>query len=156
MTEHIKQELLAPASGKCIPASQAENADLRNKTLGDGIAIYPDSGAIHAPCDGRVSEIAATGHFIKIITEDELELIIQLGMDTETLGGQGFRILVQQGHRVRRGRKIATMNINMIESEGYDLTVSLLITNMQLVNNIKATRGDVGGGKDIALTYSKN
>ena len=155
MTEHIKQELLAPVSGKCIPVSQAEHAELRNKTLGDGIAIYPESGAIHAPCDGKITEISATNDTIKFVSDDGLELILQMGMDTHELGGQGYRILVQTGHRIRRAQKLATMNIDMIENEGYDITVALLIGNTQDVGTIKTTRGDVNGGKDVVLKYSK-
>lgn len=155
MIEHIKQELSAPALGKCIPVSQADNAELRNKTLGDGVAIHPNNGAIYAPCDGRVSAISAGDNVIQIISDDGLELMLQLGIATDELGGQGYRMLVQTGYRVRRGQKIATMNVDMIESEGYDITVALLITSMQLVNTIKSIRSDVKSSKDIVLKYSK-
>lgn len=155
MTDNIKYELSAPVTGKCIPVSQADNSELRNKTIGDGVAIYPNSGAIHAPCDGRVLDISPANNVITLSSEDGLELVLQLGIATEELGGQGYRILVQKGHRVRRGQKIATMNIDMLESEGFDITVALLISSMQKINTVKAIRGDVNGSNDIVLKYSK-
>ena len=155
MIENIKQELSAPVIGRCIPVSQADNADLRSKTLGDGVAIYPTNGAVHAPCHGRVSEISPTNNVIKITSEDGLELILQMGIATEELGGQGYRILVHTGNRIRRGQKIATMNIDIFESEGFDITVALLISNLEQLSSIKAVRGDVSSIKDIVLKYSK-
>lgn len=148
------QELRSPASGRCIPVSQAENPALRNKTFGDGVAIYPINGAIHAPCDGRITEISPTGNTIKITTEHGAELLLMLGMDTDELGGQGFRTLVHQGNRVSRGQKITTMNIDMIETEGYDITIALLISNMSAIASIKPTRADVNANKDIVLKYN--
>lgn len=152
----VKHELRAPATGRCLPVSQAESQLLRSKSLGDGVAIYPENGAIQSPCDGKVIEVAPDSNFIKILSEDNLELLVLLGIETAELGGQGYRILVQQGHRVRRGQKIATMNINMIESEGYDISIALLITNTQQIQSLKTTRGDVNAGKDVVIKASSH
>ena len=85
-----KQMLLAPLNGKVIPLDQVQDDVFSQKVLGDGIAIQPENGKLYSPVDGEISSIAETLHAYGVSTEDGLEILVHVGLDTVTLKGEGF------------------------------------------------------------------
>ena len=95
-----KQTLLAPLNGKVIPLDQVQDDVFSQKVLGDGVAIQPENGKLYSPVDGEISSIAETLHAYGFSTEDGLEILVHVGLDTVTLKGEGFKPCVQEGDKV--------------------------------------------------------
>jgi glucose-specific phosphotransferase system IIA component len=97
--------------------------------LGDGMAIEPASEQILAPFDGTVVAVFPTGHAIGLRSLAGLECLIHIGIDTVTLNGQGFRLLVKQEQAVRHGTPLINLDLAVLRSTGKDLVTPIVITN---------------------------
>ena len=86
-------------------------------------------GVLYAPADGTISVFFPTGHAIGMTTDDGVELLIHVGMDTVQLEGKGFRPFAKEGDRVTKGQKLLEFDMELICKEGYSLVTPVLITN---------------------------
>ena len=98
-------------------------------TLGDGVAIVPSDGEVHSPIDGTVAMLFDTKHAIAIKTDDGVEVLIHVGIDTVKLGGQFFTPAVAKGDRVTAGQLLLTADLDAIKAAGYDTTTPVVILN---------------------------
>ena len=101
------------------------------KMLGDGFAVEPQAGenVIRAPFDGKVALLADTLHAVAVESH-KAQLLIHIGVDTVDLGGQGFTAQVEEGAQVRKGQPLISFDREYIESQGKDLTIMVVLTNM--------------------------
>ncbi len=100
-----------------------------SKMMGEGFAVLPSQETIKAPVSGVVKMIAPTKHAIGIVTDDGMELLLHLGIDTVELNGAPFNLTIQEGQTIQRGQKIGTIDLKMIEAKGNDATVMVIITD---------------------------
>ena len=107
--------------------------------LGLGAAVDPKEGVLYAPADGTISEFFPTGHAIGMTTDDGVELLIHVGMDTVQLEGKGFRPFAKEGDRVTKGQKLLEFDMELICKEGYSLVTPVLITNTDEFSDISIT-----------------
>ena len=82
--------LVSPLRGWCAPLDETPDAVFAQRLLGDGVAIDPTSGVLHAPCDGEVISVAAARHAIALRAANGAEILLHVGIDTVTLVGEGF------------------------------------------------------------------
>lgn len=115
--------------GEIIPLSQVEDPLFANGILGEGVAILPADNYVYSPCDGVISVVYKTKHAICINSDEGMEILLHIGIDTVHLDGKYFENYVQENRRVRKGDKIAYFNREAIEKEGFDTSVLLIITN---------------------------
>lgn len=97
--------------------------------LGDGIAIEPTNGEVVSPVDGTVSSVFPTKHAIGITSDEGVEILIHIGMDTVSLNGDGFENFVQQNDRVTKGMLIARVDLNKLKAAGFSIITPVVITN---------------------------
>ncbi len=97
--------------------------------MGQGVAIEPSEGVLHAPADGKIALVFPTGHAVGITTTDGAEILIHIGMDTVELNGNGFEILVKQGDLVQAGYLLIRFDIEAIRAAGYSVITPVVITN---------------------------
>ncbi|RHW51199.1 PTS glucose transporter subunit IIA [Bombilactobacillus bombi] len=136
-------ELMTAATGNVINIEEVNDEVFSQKMMGEGFGIHPNSGIIYSPISGIITMVAATKHGLGIKSEDGLEILIHMGIDTVELKGIPFKINVKIGDEVQSGQVIAQMNINEITSAGKDPTVIVVITNTQeKVKNIKILSGE--------------
>ena len=96
--------LYSMANGKSIAIEEVPDEVFSTKMMGDGIAVIPDEGKIYAPCDGKISMVIDnTKHAVGIETDDGVELLIHVGLDTVDLMGEGFQTHVVIGDNVKVG-----------------------------------------------------
>jgi len=150
-----KKIILAQQTGNAIKLEEVPDPVFSGKVLGDGIAIIPSSNEVYAPMSGTIAQIAHTLHAIGIESDDGIELLVHLGIDTVKLGGDGFTCFVVVGQHVTAGDKIMSMDIQSIADKGYSTISPCIITNLDEVNNLKLETGDVIGGKTSVITYNK-
>lgn len=123
------KEIKNPLSGKVLPLSKVEDAVFSSGAMGNGIAIDPTDNKVYAPFDGTVEFIAETKHAIGLKSDDGVELLIHVGMDTVKMNGKGLDVKTKVNERVKEGDSLLEFDRNEIQKEGYSLITPVVITN---------------------------
>lgn len=124
-------EIGSPIKGKVMKLEDVKDDAFASGILGKGAAVLPDEGDVFAPVDGEVSVLFPTLHAIGIKSDDGVEILIHIGLDTVQLEGQGFKASVKQGDRVKKGQRLVTFDKEFIESQGFRVETPVIITNTQ-------------------------
>lgn len=124
-----KEIIIAPIKGDILALSQATDAAFSSETLGKGVVINPSQGKVYAPFDGVVTMLYPTSHAIGITSDNGVELLIHLGIDTVQLDGEGFEPLVKQGDKVVKGQLLMNFDIEFITGKGLVMETPVIITN---------------------------
>ena len=149
-------DLLAPTDGQVIALSKTSDPIFSQGTMGQGFGLIPSNGQLIAPVSGTISMIAATKHAVGITTENGLEILVHMGVDTVALKGEPFEIAVKPNQTIQSGDPIATMNIELVKEKGVDPTVMVLVTNSNLVlDGLDVTEGQCKSGSKVAEAYLK-
>ena len=130
-------ELVSPMTGKVLDIAQVPDQVFASGALGEGVAILPTDGHVYAPCDAEVSAVMDTKHAIGLTTEDGLELLIHVGLDTVKLEGKPFEYAVSEGDKVRTGDLLLTADLDMIVEAGYKIHTPVLVTNSDDYESVK-------------------
>ena len=121
--------ITAPLAGKVAPISEAPDEIFAKKMMGDGIVIFPTDNTLVAPIDGQITMIFPTKHALGIKSDDGVEILIHIGLDTVKLEGKPFTLLVNEGQRVKQGDKLIEIDFAMIEAAGCKSATPLVITS---------------------------
>lgn len=128
-TDSSAIELYSPLEGTLLPLQEMEDGVFSEEMLGKGIAIEPTGNTIVAPVNGTISTIFDTKHAIGITSNDGVEILIHIGIDTVQLNGKYYDITAKQGDIVKIGDKIGEFDRQGIQSEGYRTVTPIIITN---------------------------
>lgn len=124
-----KNTIYSPLEGKAIALSSVNDETFASEVLGKGMAVVPEKGIVTAPFDGKVETLFDTKHAIGLTSEDGIEVLIHIGINTVMLGGKYFTTFVQEGDVVKAGQKMIEFDIEGIKGEGYDVTTPVIVTN---------------------------
>ncbi|MCH4284815.1 MULTISPECIES: beta-glucoside-specific PTS transporter subunit IIABC [Bacillota] len=127
--EHAKTVFISPMSGDLVKLDSIDDPAFSSGSIGKGIAINPNNGKVVAPVDGTIKTIFPTKHAIGIESEDGIECLIHIGMDTVNLQGKYFNVIVKEGQQVKQGELIAEVDLASILKEGYSLITPVIVTN---------------------------
>lgn len=156
MSENNEIAILAPANGKVIALSKTSDPIFSKGAMGQGFGLTPSDGEVVAPVSGKVSMIADTKHAVGITTDDGLEVLVHMGVDTVGLKGEPFEILIKDGQTVEAGQDIATMDLKFINDKGLDTTIMVLITNSNdKLDGLDVSEGPAKTGDVVAHAYLK-
>ena len=145
------QTLVAPTAGEAVPLASVPDPVFSTGALGEGFGVRPGSGDVVAPVGGAVTMVAGTGHAVGITTDDGLEVLLHLGVDTVELEGRPFALTVAAGQRVRAGEAIGTMDLEQIREAGKDTTAIVAVTNSAAKGvALELTAGPVAAGDRVA------
>lgn len=150
-----KLALSSPVKGRVLPVEQSADEVFSSKALGDGIAVDPEDGLVCAPCDGTVSLLFPTRHAVGITSEEGVELLIHIGINTVQLDGEGFEAFVEQGTRVKRGDKLIRADLALIRQRGMNPQTMMILPES---GSLKAQvyPKDHADIKDIVMDVAKN
>jgi phosphoenolpyruvate-protein phosphotransferase len=112
-----------------MPLDEVPDPVFADRMLGDGLAIDPTSGVLHAPCAGEVIAVAPTGHAVTLRTDHGAEILMHAGVDTVALQGEGFEALVEPGRRVASGAPLIRFDLDLVARRAPSLVTPLLVTN---------------------------
>ncbi|MFJ7977993.1 beta-glucoside-specific PTS transporter subunit IIABC [Peribacillus sp. NPDC096379] len=121
--------LTAPLTGKVIPLEEVDDPVFASVVMGKGVGIEPTEGIVVAPFDGKVVTLFPTKHAIGLVSEDGVEVLIHIGLDTVQLEGKYFNAHVESDAIVKKGDKLVTFDIQGIQESGYKVTTPVIITN---------------------------
>ena len=142
--------MAAACDGRLMPITDVKDEVFSQKMLGDGYAIKPTDGKIYSPVAGTVTTVFPTKHAIGITTDNNLEILVHLGIDTVELKGEPFEVAVKQGDTVKQDDYLASMNTELITAENYDDTVIVVYTNMDVIKSVSdVSVGDTTHGDTV-------
>ncbi|OBS61673.1 PTS N-acetylglucosamine transporter subunit IIABC [Enterococcus mundtii] len=129
-------ELYAPALGKIIPITEVGDPVFAEKMMGDGYAVLPEAKEIFAPISGTITSIFPTKHALGIETDNGLEVLVHMGINTVDLQGEPFTLYVKQAQRVERGQLLAVVDLAMLEKAGKQTDMIVVFTNSEKVESL--------------------
>lgn len=144
----------APLSGKLVPLSEVPDETFASGVLGEGIAIEPSDGLFCSPVDGTVETIAETKHAIGFAADNGLEILVHVGLETVSLNGEGFEILVKEGDRVKVGQPVAKADLALIRERGLKTITSIVLTGGADEKELHCADGLATAGKTPVLTLT--
>lgn len=144
--------IYAPVEGTAIPHTEIKDATFAAGVVGEGAGIIPAKGEVVAPFDGQISMFFDTKHAIGLVSDDGVEILIHVGVNTVELQGKHFTPLKESGDRVKAGDRLLEFDMDAIKAAGYDLTTAVLVPAPNHVELVKT--GDVKQ-LDKILTVSK-
>ena len=121
--------ITSPLAGEVKELSQATDPVFAQGLMGRGVVIVPSQGELVSPVNGRVTVFFPTKHAIGILSDEGVEILMHIGMDTVNLDGKGFEGYVSQGDKVKVGDKLISFDIDMIKKAGYVTETPVIITN---------------------------
>ncbi|TLG72991.1 PTS sugar transporter subunit IIA [Culicoidibacter larvae] len=138
--ESTPTTLAAVMDGEIKPITEAPDPVFSQKMMGDGYVVFPTAGVVVSPVDGKIETVFPTKHAVGITSNDGLEIIIHIGLDTVQLNGEGFEVFVAAGDKVTKGQKLVEVDLATIGSKVPSTATPVVITNL--------------GDKTIELTAS--
>ena len=144
----------APFSGTLVPLSEVPDETFASGVLGEGIAIEPSDGLFCSPVDGTVETIAETKHAIGFAADNGLEILVHVGLETVSLNGEGFEILVKEGDKVKAGQPVAKADLALIRERGLKTITSLVVTGGADDMELHCADGLATAGKTPVLTLT--
>lgn len=121
----------ACATGELVELSKVDDKAFSSGALGKGVGIVASNNLVVAPVAGEVTCVFPTKHAIGIITNDGVELLIHIGINTVELDGKHFTTIVKQGDKIEVGQPLVQVDFEKVREEGYDQTIIMVITNTQ-------------------------
>ena len=122
-------QLVSPLAGQVKPLSQATDPVFSSGVMGQGVVIEPSHGELVSPVNGTVTVLFPTKHAVGIVSEEGVELLMHIGMDTVSLDGKGFEAHVTQGDKVVVGQQLISFDMEVIKEAGLVTETPVIITN---------------------------
>lgn len=140
----------SPIFGKVIELEKVDDPVFSSGAMGKGIAIEPMDNKVYAPFNGTIEFIAETKHAIGLLSEDGVEVLIHVGMDTVKMQGRGFNVKTSVNSKIKAGDLLLEFDRNAIEKEGYSLITPVVITNADnYEDNVLCINEEVKNGREI-------
>ncbi len=143
--------VLAPIAGHTVTLAESGDPVFASGALGDGLGIAnPIGSQVLAPVSGVLKTVAKTGHAYGIKTDDGVEVLVHIGIDTVKMNGEGFAAAVTKGQRVNAGDLLATVDFDKVKEAGHPTVTMVLVTNSKKLAGVKPITGaDVKTGDSV-------
>ncbi len=127
--------ITAPVTGETVNLKDVPDEVFSEKILGDGVAVIPDNGKIVSPVNGEVVSVSDSLHAYTFKSDDGLNILVHIGLDTVKLKGKGFKALVKAGDKVKRGTPVAEVDLDVLKEKGLNPITSVIVCDAP--DNIK-------------------
>ncbi len=132
----------SPIEGEVISIKEVNDPTFAEEMLGKGIAIIPSKGRVVAPVDGEITILFDTKHAVSITSEQGVEMLIHVGLDTVKLKGEPFTAYVKAGDKVKAGDLLVEFDIEKIKEAGYEIATPVVICNTGEFSEVKENKTD--------------
>ena len=128
-TANVVKTVASPLVGQVIPLSEVNDPVFASEAMGKGCAVIPTEGKVYAPFDGTIVGLLDSHHAVGMESENGIEILIHVGMDTVKLNGKHFTCHIEDGQHVKCGQLLLEFDIDAIKKEGYEVVTPVVITN---------------------------
>lgn len=152
-------QVIAPVNGEVKGITEVNDPVFSEKMMGDGIAVQYANGDVVAPICGVISTVIQPScHAFGIKSDDGLELLVHVGLETVNLKGEGFQLHKQQGDRVEVGDKVLSVDAELLSSKGIDMITPIVITNSSefKIEKSATIHEQAKAGTTVLMTCTKN
>lgn len=133
--------LLAPVSGEVIALDRVEDEAFASKAVGDGVAIRPTGTTVVAPIAGTIVKIFNTNHAFCLATDNDVEIVVHMGLDTVALQGKGFTRLVEEGATVTAGQPVLEMDLDFLNAHARSMVSPVVVSNIDDFSGVTLLAG---------------
>ena len=142
--------VLTPLQGKVLAQADIPDETFAQGILGPGCGIEPTGDTVYAPFDGTVTQVPESLHAVGLMSDDNIELLIHVGMDTVEMKGNGFTSLVKEGTKVKAGTPLLKVDLDAIRAAGHPTATAIIVTNGDDMGELKMlAEGDVLAGTPL-------
>lgn len=145
----------SPIAGEIIPLSEVKDEVFSKEIMGKGVAVLPGEGKVYAPFDGTVEAILKSKHAVGLKSNDGLEILIHVGMDTVELEGKHFTAHVEMGSTVKKGDLLLEFDKEAIKNAGYEIVTPIIVTNSADYMDVLHTEKTVVSNEDTIIRVIK-
>ncbi|MCG7332075.1 PTS sugar transporter subunit IIA [Salinicoccus roseus] len=128
-------EITSPLNGKYVKLEDIPDPVFAEKMMGEGFGVDPTDGEVVAPVAGTVMQVFPTNHAVGIKTNNGLEVLIHIGLETVAMEGKGFEGHVSEGDKVEKGEKLVTFDMDLVKSEANSTISPVIITNSDVLDS---------------------
>lgn len=143
------EKIFSPMKGQVIPLNEIPDQVFASGTMGKGVGILPEEGRVVSPVIGTVTALFKTKHAIGITSENGVEILIHVGMDTVQLEGKHFTTHINQGDSVKVGDLLIEFDIEKVKEAGYEVVSPIILSNsvnyknIEIIDNKNVNEGDL-------------
>ena len=142
--------VFAPIAGHVVSLDDAGDPVFASRALGEGVGIEPVDGTVKAPVSGVLQTVAETGHAFGLKTDDGVEVLVHVGIDTVKMNGNGFVVNVAKGDRVNAGDLLATVDLDEVKKAGFSTTTLVTVLNTAALKSVTPkTDVNVAAGDEV-------
>lgn len=139
--KNVQATVAAPIAGAIVDMQEINDPVFSSEALGYGLGIVPSNTAgvetVVAPVSGTVATVAKTGHAYGIKTDDGVEILVHVGIDTVKMKGEGFTPAVEKKQRITAGEPLVNVDFGAVRDAGYDTTVVMTVTNSKQLTKVE-------------------
>ena len=140
----------APVAGHVVSLDDAGDPVFASRALGEGVGIQPTDSTVVAPVSGVLQTVAETGHAFGLKTDDGIEVLVHVGIDTVKMNGEGFHVAVSANQRVNAGDTLVTVDFDKVKEAGYSTTTLMTVLNTAALAGVTPKTGvDVQAGQEV-------
>lgn len=132
----VTEEVETVADGEVIAITDVKDPVFSQKMMGDGFAVEPENGKIYSPVAGTITSIFPTKHALGLLTDNGLEVLVHIGLDTVSLEGKPFEVHVAEGQKVTAGDLLVTADLEAIKAAGRETSTVVVFTNAQAIKSV--------------------
>ena len=147
--------IYAPMAGEAVEISEVPDPTFSSGMLGNGIAIKPTDGKVYAPVNGTVDTMFETGHAVSLVSDNGIEILIHVGLETVSLNGAPFQIKCKNGQKVKKGDLLMIADLEAIKAAGLPTITPVLICNTDDYTTFNTTTGKAVTNADVVIELGK-
>ena len=144
-----KQSILSPCDGEVISLGDVTDEVFSSGIMGEGFGVLPSSKMIASPVSGKIENAYKTGHAFTITTENGLDVLVHIGIDTVELEGVCFEAKVESGDYIKKGELLCIADIDKILEKGFDPVVVVVISNSEKLHSQEIKYGKSYMGDEV-------
>ena len=144
--------IYAPMAGEAVEISEVPDPTFSSGMLGNGIAIKPTDGKVYSPVNGTVDTMFETGHAVSLVSDNGIEILIHVGLETVSLNGAPFQVKCKNGQKVKKGDLLFVADLDAIAAAGLPTITPVLVCNSDDYTTFNTTTGKtVAQGEEVIL-----
>jgi len=145
----VTEEVETVADGQVIDLANVKDPVFSQKMMGDGFAVEPENGKIYSPVAGTVTSVFPSKHAIGLVTDNGLEVLVHIGLETVSLEGKPFEVHVSEGQKVAAGDLLVTADLEAIKEAGRETSTIVVFTNAAAIKSVTVEKLGQSSAKTV-------